>query len=131
MITSQIAFNSKEQSDTQVLRAEACFAASGCPIRWARSARLDLATMSLSGRELLADRGGWREGILYWTRVGYTPPSWAQQRLTMAVQNLKGAVSDGALFRVSTIEGMDNSRSEAIKEFIAEVPRSFRESVIL
>jgi hypothetical protein len=70
-----IALNSKEQNDAQVQRPAACYPASGFPIRWAGSARIDLATMSLSGRELLADRGGLRERIPFWARVDDTSPT--------------------------------------------------------
>lgn len=131
-----IAFSSTQQNDIQVHRPEVCYPASGFPILWTRPKQISWASTSLSGRELLADRGGARERILYWVRVGNAfPTSWAEQRLTMAAQNLQGGVPDGALFRVSAIEEPDNPRSEAIMNFIeaflAEVPPNFRDSVLL
>jgi EpsI family protein len=131
-----IAFSSKQQNDIQVHRPEVCYPASGFPILWSRQAQIDLPSGSVAGRELLAERGGLRERIFYWVRVGNSfPTTWAQQRLTMAVQNLQGEVPDGALFRVSAIEEPDNPSSGAIKKFmetfLAEVPTVFRESVLL
>lgn len=136
MIMLLIAFSSKQQNDIQVHRPEVCYPASGFPILWTRPTQISVAASSLAARELLADRGGLRERIVYWVRVGNTfPTSWAQQRMTMAMQNLQGAVPDGALFRVSAIEEPDNDTSEAIVSFIeaflAEVSESFRKSVLL
>jgi EpsI family protein len=131
-----IAFSSKQQNDIQVHRPEVCYPAAGFPILWSRPAQVSLASKSLTGRELLADRGGLRERIFYWVRVGNAfPISWWQQRLTMAVQNLQGTVPDGALFRVSAIEEPDNPSSGAIMSFIeaflSEVPPAFRNSILL
>jgi EpsI family protein len=131
-----IAFSSKQQNDIQVHRPEVCYPASGFPILWSRQAQINLASRSIVGRELLAERGGLRERIFYWVRVGASfPTSWAQQRVTMAVQNLKGVVPDGALFRVSSIEEPDNPNLEVIMNFIeaflATVPPAFRDSILL
>jgi EpsI family protein len=131
-----IAFSSKQQNDIQVHRPEVCYPASGFPILWSRQTPIDLPSGPVAGRELLAERGGLRERIFYWVRVGNSfPTTWAQQRLTMAVQNLQGEVPDGALFRVSAIEEPDNPSSEAIMKFMGafllEVPPVFRESVLL
>ena len=131
-----IAFNSKQENDIQVHRPEVCYPAAGFPILWTRPAQIRLASKTLAGRELLAERGGLQERIFYWVRVGNAfPVNWWQQRLTMAVQNLKGAIPDGALFRVSAIEQPDNPRSGAIMKFIEaffkEVPPAFRDSILL
>lgn len=131
-----IAFSSKQQNDIHVHRPEVCYPAAGFPIIWTRPAQISLASKAVTGRELLADRGGLQERILYWVRVGHAfPTSWFQQRLTMAVQNLQGVVPDGALFRVSAIEESDNPSSGAIMNFVeaflAEVSPGFRDSVLL
>jgi EpsI family protein len=131
-----IAFSSKQQNDIQVHRPEVCYPASGFPILWSRQAQINLASRSIVGRELLAERGGLRERIFYWVRVGASfPTSWTQQRFAMAAQNLKGVIPDGALFRVSAIEEPDNPNSEVIMNFIeaflGAVPPAFRESILL
>ena len=86
-------------------------------------------------RELLADRGGLNERIIYWVRVGDEfPIGWADQRLTMALSNARGVTPDGVLFRVSTIEEDPERAASAlrmfIKAFIATSSSSFRETVL-
>lgn len=131
-----IAYSSKQQNDIQVHRPEVCYPAAGFPILWNRPAHIRLASKTITGRELLADRGALQERIFYWVRVGHEfPISWWQQRLTMAVQNLQGMVPDGALFRVSAIEEPDNPVSETImnfvEAFVMEVSPQFRNSILL
>ena len=131
-----IAFSSIQQNDIQVHRPEVCYPASGYPILWSQPIELGFGSTSLAGRELLADRGGLRERIVYWVRVGNAfPTNWAEQRTTMALQNLQGSIPDGALFRVSSIEEPDSSKSVALRQFIeiflSTVSPSFRQSVLL
>jgi EpsI family protein len=131
-----IAFSSIQQNDIQVHRPEVCYPASGYPIVWSKPIEIGFGSANLAGRELLADRGGLRERIVYWVRVGNAfPTNWAEQRTTMALQNLQGSIPDGALFRVSSIEEPDSSNSAALRQFIemflSTVSPSFRQSVLL
>ena len=131
-----IAFSSKQQNDIQVHRPEVCYPASGFPILWTRPTQIRLGVKSLTGRELLADRGGLQERIFYWVRIGHAfPINWWQQRLTMALQNLQGTVPDGALFRVSAIEEPGSPSSGAIMNFIeaffAKVPPAFKDAILV
>jgi len=81
-----VAFSSVQQDNIQVHRPEVCYPVAGFPIIWTRPTQIDLPLISISGRELLADRGGVRERILYWVRVGEKfPTSWAQQRLIICL----------------------------------------------
>jgi EpsI family protein len=131
-----IAFSSIQQNDIQVHRPEVCYPASGYPILWSKPIEIGFRSTNVMARELLADRGGLRERIVYWVRVGNAfPTNWAEQRTTMALQNLQGSIPDGALFRVSSIEEPDSSNSAALTQFIemflSTVPPSFRQSVLL
>jgi EpsI family protein len=131
-----IAFSSIQQNDIQVHRPEVCYPASGYPILWSRSREIDFGSATIVARELVADRGGLRERIVYWVRVGSAfPTNWAEQRTTMARQNLQGSIPDGALFRVSSIEAPDSPSSAALLQFIemflSTVSPSFRQSVLL
>ena len=58
--------------------------------------------------------------MLYWTRVDNAfPRSWLDQRIVVMKANLRGAIPDGALVRVSIADG-DQSRSlEALRRFLA------------
>jgi EpsI family protein len=62
------------------------------------------------------------EHILYWTRVGDSMPiSWAEQRLTIALDNLKGRIPDAVLVRVSTIDADDASAFNRLADFIEKL----------
>lgn len=131
-----IAFSSTQQDDIQVHRPEVCYPASGYPILQNRPIQFDFRSTTITGRELLADRGGLKERIVYWVRVGNSfPTTWRQQRLSMAMQHLQGVIPDGTLFRLSTVEGPDESKQDVILNFIeaflADVSPSFRQSVLL
>ncbi|MEM6857732.1 MAG: exosortase C-terminal domain/associated protein EpsI [Pseudomonadota bacterium] len=131
-----IAFSSTQQDDIQVHRPEVCYPASGFPILQNQPIQFDFRSTTIRARELLADRGGLKERVVYWVRVGNSfPTTWPQQRLSMAMQHLKGFVPDGTLFRVSTIEGPDESKQDVILSFIeaflGDISPSFRQSVLL
>lgn len=130
-----IAYSSVQRNDVQVHRPEVCYPAAGFPIVWTKPATIDAGNRKLLGRELLADRGGLNERIIYWVRVGEEfPIGWADQRLTMALSNARGVTPDGVLFRVSTIEEDPEHAASAlrmfIKAFIATSSPSFRETVL-
>ena len=130
-----IAHSSVQKNDVQVHRPEICYPAAGFPILWTKPAAIDVGSRQVYGRELVADRGGLSERIIYWVRVGKEfPIGWADQRLTMAISNAKGVTPDGLLFRVSTIEQSPGFSPQAlnlfIKTFVAASSRSFRDTVL-
>lgn len=130
-----IAYSSIQRNDVQVHRPEVCYPAAGFPILWTKPATIDVGGRTLLGRELLADRGGLNERIIYWVRVGDKfPIGWAEQRLTMALSNARGVTPDGVLFRVSTIDDDPERAASAlrmfVKAFIATSSPSFRETVL-
>lgn len=130
-----IAYSSIQQNDVHVHRPEVCYPAAGFPIVQSKPADFAFGQIKVHARELVADRGGLKERILYWVRVGKSfPIGWAEQRLTMAISNAKGVTPDGLLFRVSTIEESGSSSSHSLeafaKGFIAASPRVFRDIVL-
>jgi EpsI family protein len=131
-----IAYSSVQRNDVHVHRPEVCYPAAGFPILWTKPATVEVGRRKLLTRELLADRGGLNERIIYWVRVGDEfPIGWAEQRLTMALSNARGITPDGVLFRVSTIEDDPGRAASAlrmfIKQFVAASSPSFRETVLL
>ena len=130
-----IAYSSVQRNDVQVHRPEVCYPAVGFPILWTKPATIDVGGRKLLARELLADRGGLNERIIYWVRVGEEfPIGWAEQRLTMALSNARGITPDGVLLRVSTIEEDPERAASAlrtfIRAFIAASSPSFRQNVL-
>lgn len=130
-----IAYSSVQQNDVHVHRPEVCYPAAGFPILRSEPAEISFGPTKIFARELVADRGGLKERILYWVRVGKNfPIGWAEQRLTMAISNAKGVMPDGLLFRVSTIEESGRSSAQALEDFtiafVAASPRLFKETVL-
>ena len=130
-----VAYSSVQRNDVQVHRPEICYPAAGFPILSTKPATIDVGPKNVYGRELVADRGGLSERIIYWVRVGKEfPIGWADQRLTMAISNAKGVTPDGLLFRVSTIEQSPGFSPQAlaffIKAFVATSGRAFKDTVL-
>lgn len=131
-----VAYSSIQQNDVQVHRPEVCYPASGFPVISTEATQISYRGRELAGRELVADRGGLHERVIYWIRVGDSfPTSWREQRINMAFANLSGSVPDGVLFRVSAFEEPGKSTSAVLRKFIAgfldQVPSAFRQSVLL
>lgn len=130
-----IAYSSIQQNDVQVHRPETCYPAAGFPIERTRPATIDFGPRSIDTVELVADRGGLKEKILYWIRVGDNfPRGWTDLRLTTAISNARGVTPDGLLFRVSTIaEGggfSSGTLTNFAKAFVAASPPSLRKVVL-
>lgn len=114
-----VAYSSIQQNDIQIHRPEICYPASGYPIIASQPANLQFDTRIVHATELVADRQGMLERIIYWVRVGEDfPINWADQRIAMAKANLQGSVPDGVLFRVSTLERPGEYMSETLNHFI-------------
>lgn len=130
-----LAYSSVQQNDVQVHRPEVCYPASGFPILSTKPVALRLGADRVDGLQLVADRGGLKEEIIYWIRVGRDfPLGWAEQRMSIAISNFRGATPDGLLFRVSTIEDAPFYSPAALKEFVQAFvgasPAQFRKKIL-
>jgi hypothetical protein len=80
---------------------------------------------------LTAVREDLNEKMIYWTRIGNDVPlSWAQQKLTVAKDNLEKLIPDAALVRISTV-GDDEAKAmraldDFIRSLIGAIPPQFR-----
>lgn len=131
-----IAFSSIQHNNIQVHRPEVCYSVSGYPITWTKTTRIEILNKQYDGRELVADRGGFNERIIYFVRVAdQFATDWSQQRFAMARSYLSGTIPDGVLFRVSMIEEPDQDPSPILRDFIDKftkaVDHRFLEQVIL
>ncbi len=121
-----IAYSRAQQNNVQVHRPEVCYPASGYPITANEPTLVDFGGHRISARELVADRDGVNERIVYWVRVGEQfPVGWAEQRFAMAKANALGNVPDGLLFRASVVEEDPNYTAQALQSFI----KSFGNSI--
>lgn len=114
-----LAYSSKQQDDIQVHRPEVCYPVAGFPIKESSATTVDFASTKINALELVADRKGTNERILYWVRVGdeYPTDFW-MQRLSMAKMSLTTGIPDGLLLRVSVFEQDENYSRRALKSFV-------------
>ena len=64
---------------------------------------VSLGASTLPALSISASMLGRTEQIVYWTRVGeHLPLSWRQQRMAVAMDNLRGIIPDAVMVRVST-----------------------------
>lgn len=107
----------------QVHRPEYCYPAGGFqlspiiqrPLVGGGGFRIDVNQLTATGP-------GRSEQILYWTRVGdQMPISWSQQRMAIAIDNLKGRIPDAVLVRVSTIDPDGNAAFARMAAFVEQM----------
>lgn len=124
----QLALTYTNQSDTQIMlliayareqsgmlmihRPESCYPGAGFTITADRPASIALdKKSSVPGRFISARNLPRIEQVLYWSRLGNDfVTSWDEERESLAKQNLKGLIPDGALIRLSLI-GADEGRA--------------------
>jgi EpsI family protein len=115
-----IAAGNDQTGFLQVHRPEYCYTAAGYRLGQAQLRPIAIGDgRRIVANKLQATRNGQSEWLLYWTRVGtQIPGSWAEQRLAIAVDNLKQIIPDAMLIRVSTTM-LDGREAETILgEFI-------------
>src|SRR5439155_9545275 len=127
-----IAYSANETGFLQVHRPEFCYTAAGYQLSDFAPHLIRLNQSSaIPANSLTATRDGTPEKLLYWTRIGtHIPQSWAQQKLTVAGDNLKRLIPDAALIRVSMVDADEASAMAMIDDFartmIASVPAPLR-----
>lgn len=127
-----IAYSADQTGFLQVHRPEFCYTAAGYTLSDFAPHRLQVdSSKSITTNSLTAIRDEANEKLVYWTRIGHhVPLSWAQQKLTVAEENLQGYVPDAALVRIST-QGLDDAAAmRSIDQFaramVAAVPQPLR-----
>lgn len=100
-----IAQSGSQNGLLQVHRPEFCYPAGGFQLSPINQVPLPVGGKSVQVNQLTATLPGRDEQIIYWTRLGeHMPVTWAQQRLAVASDNLRGYIPDAVLTRVSTID---------------------------
>lgn len=116
-----IAYNYKQDGVLQLHRPEVCYPAGGYKLSETRPVDLMLSPDREIAANAFTASGVERiEQVLYWTRLGNAfPRSWLDQRISVMQANLRGAVPDGALMRVSIADN-DQARSlQILRRFLA------------
>lgn len=102
----------------QIHRPEFCYPAGGFELSEIVPANLPVGGRSIRVNQLTASMPGRNEQIIYWTRVGrQMPMSWTEQRIAVAMDNLKGYVPDAVLTRLSTIDSNREAAFERLARF--------------
>jgi EpsI family protein len=123
-----IAYSADQTGFLQVHRPEFCYTAAGYELSDFAPHQINLdGSTSITTNSLTAVRADSTEKLIYWTRIGnHIPLSWAQQKLTVAEDNLQRLIPDAALVRISTI-GIDEATAmktmdEFVRSMLASVP---------
>lgn len=113
----------------QIHRPEVCYPAGGYQLSPIVARTIQANGVAFHANQLTATAPGRVEQLLYWTRVGaHMPASWAQQRLTIAIDNLKGLIPDAALVRVSTIDIDAEAAFVRLEQFVSAMVQSLPEA---
>jgi EpsI family protein len=119
-VMALFAHGDTQSDDLQVHRPEICYPAFGFSISDSRAQHIPLAGgVDIPARSLVADAGGRRETVLYWTRLGeFLPRTRKEQQLDRLRTALRGDVADGILVRFS-VGGPDAAASIALMQAFA------------
>lgn len=113
-----LAQNGSQTGFLQIHRPETCYTAGGYQISPLRPHPIQIGGKVLPANSMEATLDGRTEHIVYWTRVGTrVPPSWRDQKLAVAIQNLEGIIPDAILVRISAIADNGPAAYAAIDEF--------------
>jgi len=124
-----IAYSAGQTGILQIHRPEVCYPAGGFRLSPIVPRSLELSGRTVPVNTLTASEDSQSEHILYWTRVGTDLPlTWRDQRIAVAMANLRGLIPDAVLVRISTRRP---DRDEALAElqmFAGELLRSMQPS---
>ena len=110
-----VAQSASQTGILQIHRPEFCYTAGGYELTPSSPHQVSLPPAgTLPALSISASMRGLTEQIVYWTRVGqHLPQSWTQQRLAVAMDNLRGVIPDAVMVRVSTY---GNDKAAALAE---------------
>ncbi|MBB5712177.1 EpsI family protein [Sphingomonas xinjiangensis] len=121
-----IAYAREQSGMLMIHRPESCYPGAGFSITADRPASISLeAGKSVPGRFISAEKLPRIEQVLYWSRLGDEfVSSWDEERESLAKQNLRGFIPDGALIRVSLVSADEGRALETLREFVSALYRS-------
>ena len=109
----------------QIHRPEICYTAGGYQLSAIEPHVVGLPWGALPTLSMSATSDSRTEQLVYWTRIGdRLPKSWREQRMVVAMDNLRRIIPDATMVRVSTF-GNDKARALAsMDEFIVSLMNS-------
>lgn len=113
-----MAYNNTQDGIVQVHRPEVCYPAAGFSLNDERDVVLKLRDHLVPAKAFAARRPDRVEQVLYFTRFGRRfPLSWREQRMAVLEENMRGAIPDGLLARVSIIQNDQTSAVVLLTDF--------------
>ncbi|HJR82441.1 MAG TPA: EpsI family protein [Sphingomicrobium sp.] len=114
----------------QIHRPEICYNAGGYALSDVHPHQVKLPGGVVPTMSMAASNGVRTERLLYWTRIGnHMPTSWRQQRIAVAIDNLKGRIPDAVMVRVSTFGNDGPAALASIDKFIRTMLASMTPAV--
>ena len=126
-IMLSIAYGRDQSSDLQVHRPEICYATSGFDVSNMFKTFVDTSIGRIPVMQLVAKQGNRNEPITYWIRVGDSlTRGWIEQKIAAIGYGLTGKVTDGLLFRISTISNNEQESYRIQQEFLTTMLQAVR-----
>ena len=114
-----VAQSATQSGILQIHRPEFCYTAGGYDLSPSEPHNVALQGATLPALSISATRDARTEQIVYWTRIGnHMPMSWPQQRLAVAMDNLRGFIPDAVMVRVSTYGNDREAALAKVDDFI-------------
>ena len=122
IIMLSIAYGKDQSRDLQIHRPEVCYSAQGFQIVSTEKTTVNYADGDIPAMHIVAQQGQRNEPITYWVRIGEKVVRGnLEQGFARLGYGLSGYISDGILFRVSTISKDNNSAFEIQDYFIKDL----------
>ena len=120
-----VAQSASQTGILQIHRPEFCYTAGGFKLSPSVPHPVPLAGTVLPALSISATRDARTEQIVSWTRIGnHMPLSWPQQRMAVAMDNLRGFIPDAVMVRVSTYGNDKGAALAVVDEFIQTLMNS-------
>ena len=126
-IMLSIAYGRDQSSDLQVHRPEICYTSGGFDVSNMFKTFVDTSIGRIPVMQLVAKQGNRNEPITYWVRVGDSlTRGWIEQKIAAIGYGLTGKVTDGLLFRISTISNNEQESYRIQQEFLTTMLQAVR-----
>ncbi len=120
------AYSNTQDGTLQVHRPEVCYPAGGYRLTNTRPVIIDNGLGGKTPGNVFTAVGPDRtEHVLYWTRIGDEfPLAWTDQRISVIKANLRGAIPDGILVRMSVVMPEVKDALPVLTTFAADMNRA-------
>ena len=114
-----VAQSASQTGILQIHRPEFCYTAGGYRLSQTEQHVVKLPWGRLPTQSISATREGETEQLVYWTRIGeHLPKNWPEQRMAVAIDNLRGLIPDAVMVRVSIVNSNKAAALATIDQFV-------------